>query len=103
VKLRAAFSPRFAHTTISLQKERTLADNSKEALERRASANFKKDERAKDGKKAMVDYEAEGRAVRAKTARLRALRLAKEAADNNQAVAMPVKQAKPLRKVPQTS
>jgi hypothetical protein len=79
-----------------------LADNSKEALERRASANFKKDEKAKDGKKAMVDYEADGRAVRAKTARLRALRLAKEAADN-EAVATPVKQAKPRRKVPQPS
>ena len=78
-------------------------DNSKEALERRASANFKKEEQAKDGKKAMLDYEADGRAVRAKTARLRALRLAKEAADNNKTVAMPVKQAKPRRKAPQTS
>jgi hypothetical protein len=78
-----------------LQKERTLADNSKEAVERRANANFKKEERAKDGKKAMVDYEAGGRAVRAKTAHLRALRLAKEAADNNEAVATPVNQAKP--------
>jgi hypothetical protein len=80
-----------------------LADNSKEALEARASANFKKEERAKDGRKAMGDYEADGRAVRAKTERLRALRLAKEAADNNEAVAMPVKQAKPRRKAPQTS
>jgi hypothetical protein len=41
----------------------TLANNSKEAVERRANANFKKEERAKDGKKAMVDYEADGRAV----------------------------------------
>jgi len=80
-----------------------LADNSKEALEARASANFKKEERAKDGRKAMGDYEADGRAVRAKTERLRALRLAKEAADNNEAVAMPVKQAKPRRKAPHTS
>jgi hypothetical protein len=78
-------------------------DNSKEALQRRASANFKNQERAKDGKKVMGDYEADARAVRAKTARLRALRLAKEAADTNEAVTMPVEQAKPRRTVSQTS
>jgi len=37
--------------------------------------------RAEDGKKAMADYEAQAAAVRAKTERLRALRLAREAAD----------------------
>ena len=78
-------------------------DNSKEALQRRASANLKKEERAKDGKKAVGDYEADARAVRAKTERLKALRLAKEAADINEAVTMPVKQAKPPRTVSQTS
>ena len=35
----------------------------------------------------MLDYEAEGRAVREKTARLRALRLDKEAAEKNEGVA----------------
>jgi hypothetical protein len=44
-----------------------------------AERNFKKDERDKDGRKAMTEYEAEARAIRAKTERLKALRLAKEA------------------------
>jgi hypothetical protein len=57
-----------------------LAADNKVAREK-AEASFKKEQRAKDGIKAMADYEAEGRAVREKTARLRALRLAKEAAD----------------------
>jgi hypothetical protein len=47
----------------------------------RAEASFKKEERAKDGAKAMAEYEAQGRAIRERTARLRALRLAKEVAD----------------------
>jgi hypothetical protein len=36
---------------------------------------------AEDGKKAMAEYEANAAAVRAKTEKLRALRLAKEAAE----------------------
>jgi hypothetical protein len=47
----------------------------------RAEASFRKEERAKDGAKAMMEYQASGRAVREKIARLKALRLAKEAAD----------------------
>ena len=47
----------------------------------RAEANFKKEERAKDGAKAMMEYLANGRLVRERTERLRALRLAKEAAE----------------------
>jgi len=47
----------------------------------RAEANFKKEERAKDGAKAMMEYQANSRMVREKTERLKALRLAKEAAD----------------------
>ena len=39
------------------------------------------EERATEGAKAMAEYRAEGEAERAKTVRLRALRLAKEAAD----------------------
>ena len=35
----------------------------------------------------MLEYETEGRAVREKTARLRALRLDKEAAEKNEGVA----------------
>ncbi len=51
----------------------------------RAEANFKKEERAREGAKAMMEYQANSRLVREKTARLRALRLAKEAADRERA------------------
>jgi len=46
----------------------------------RAEALFKKEVMAREGAKAMAEYEAERRAVREKTARLRALRLARDAA-----------------------
>ena len=45
-----------------------------------AEAEFKKTQRIQDGKKAMSEYEAEAAAVRAKTEKLRALRLARDAA-----------------------
>lgn len=64
-----------------------IMTNSKEALKKQADARFKKDERVRDGTKAMLEYESEGRVVREKTARLRALRLGKEAADKNEGVA----------------
>ena len=51
----------------------------------RAEANFRKEERAKDGAKAMTEYQANGRTVRENMERLRALRLAKEAADKGRA------------------
>jgi hypothetical protein len=51
----------------------------------RAEANFKKEERAKEGAKAMMEYQASNRIVREKTERLKALRLAKEAADKARA------------------
>ncbi|HEY6994168.1 MAG TPA: hypothetical protein VH397_10695 [Xanthobacteraceae bacterium] len=57
-----------------------MANNPKNALDR-AEASFKKDQRAREGAKAMAEYEAAGVAMREKTARLRALRLRKEAAD----------------------
>jgi hypothetical protein len=46
-----------------------------------AEAKFKKSERATEGAKAMSEYPAEREAERVKTERLRAQRLAKEAAD----------------------
>ena len=64
-----------------------IVTNSKEALKKQADARFKKDERVREGTKAMLEYETEGRAVREKTARLRALRLDKEAAEKNEGVA----------------
>jgi hypothetical protein len=45
----------------------------------RAERIFKQEEREREGRVAMSDYEAQGRAVRENMARLRALRLAKEA------------------------
>jgi len=47
----------------------------------RAEASFRKEERAKDGAMAMTEYQANIQLVREKTERLRALRLAKEAAE----------------------
>ena len=47
--------------------------------QQRAERNLKKEERAQDGRLAMIEYEVQARATRAKTVRLRALRLAKEA------------------------
>jgi hypothetical protein len=52
----------------------------------RAEASFKKEERAKDGAKAMMEYQANSRLVREKTEKLRALRLAKEAAESKRRV-----------------
>ena len=45
----------------------------------RAERIFKKEERALDGSAAMIEYQADAIATREKTARLKALRLAKEA------------------------
>ncbi len=44
-----------------------------------AQAQFAKTQRAEDGRKAMAEYEAAAIAMRAKTERLRALRLARDA------------------------
>jgi hypothetical protein len=57
----------------------------------RAERNFKKEERARDGRQAMIEYEVQARATREKTARLKALRLAEEA--QAQTEAPPAKQA----------
>ena len=59
----------------------------------RADAAFKKEERVREGAKAMLEYEAEGRAALKNTARLRALRLAKEAAEKSEEAAKPNKLA----------
>jgi hypothetical protein len=66
------------------QKEKTLATRASEARstenKARAEASFKKEERAKEGAKAMMEYQANGRVVREQMARLKALRRAKAAA-----------------------
>ena len=48
-----------------------------------AEKSFKREERTRDGRKAMTEHEARARAIREKTERLRALRLAKEAQERN--------------------
>jgi len=63
--------------------------NSDQARQR-AERNFKKEERAQDGRNAMIEYEAQAVTTRKKTTRLKALRLAKEA--QAQTEAPPAKQ-----------
>ena len=70
-----------------------MASDSDEVLKKRSDASFRKEERVKEGTKAKLEYEAEERAVLKKTERLRALRLAKEAADKSEEVA-----TKPLKR-----
>ena len=65
--------------------EMIVTKNSKEALKKRADARFKQEERVRDGRKAMTEYEAQVLAMREKTAHLKALRLAKEAQAQNEA------------------
>jgi hypothetical protein len=48
---------------------------------RRAETLFKKEQQLREAEKAMAEYQAELHAMREKTARLRALRLAREAAN----------------------
>jgi hypothetical protein len=57
----------------------------------RSDAQLKKMQRAEDGRKAMLEYEAERAAVQAKTERLRKLRLAREAELEKAAKAAPRK------------
>jgi hypothetical protein len=52
-------------------------------VRRRAEGSFKEQQRARHGRKAMTEYEAQARTIREKTARLKALRLAKEAQVRN--------------------
>jgi hypothetical protein len=63
----------------------------------RAEASFRKEERAKDGAKAMQEYQANSHALREKTERLKALRLAKEAADKKLEVAKKGATGKPQK------
>ena len=46
---------------------------------RRAEALFKKEQQSPEAQRAMAEYQAELQAIREKTARLRALRLARDA------------------------
>jgi hypothetical protein len=60
-----------------------MGDNSEEARAR-AEAKFQKQQKAAaEGTKATAEHEAQARAVDANTARLKSLRLTKEAADKD--------------------
>ena len=50
---------------------------------RRAETLFKKEQQVREAQQAMTEYQAGLRMMREKTARLRALRLARDAANNN--------------------
>ncbi len=52
-------------------------------VRQRAEQSFKQEEHVHDGRKAVTEYEARARAIREKTERLRALRLAKEAQEQS--------------------
>jgi len=62
-----------------LAPQKEMCMNSDEARTRAEKA-FRKEEQARAGAQAWLDYEAAARATQEKTARLRALRLAKQAA-----------------------
>jgi hypothetical protein len=66
--------------------EIALADNANKTA---ANSQFRKLRQAEDGKRAMLDYENSATAMRTKTARLRALRLAREAEEAAAAAAAP--------------
>jgi Rad3-related DNA helicase len=59
-----------------------------------ANAQFAKTQRANDAKKATSEYESAAAALRAKTERLKALRLARDAAAPPQAPAAPKRKTK---------
>jgi hypothetical protein len=56
--------------------------NSPETSDRASTALQKKEERLRDGQLAMSEYLADKRAMHERTARLRALRLARDAAND---------------------
>ncbi len=77
-----------------------MADNSKVD---RANAQFNKLQRAEDGKKAMSEYEADRIATRTKTERLKAMRLARDAAEKAAVPEEPAAKAKAPAKKKKTT
>ena len=70
--------------------------NSDQARQR-AEKSFKKETRARDGRAAMTGYEAQARVIREKTARLKALRLAKESQAQTEQPTLPQPKRRPAR------
>jgi hypothetical protein len=69
-KLHYGFGPATAEETFTLTPDRAR---------QRAEKSFKKEERGRDARSAMAEYEAQAAAIRKKTEHLKSLRLAKEA------------------------
>ena len=67
-------------------------------MERAQAAFHKKEAQAREGATAMAEYKAAANAERAKTERLKAMRLAKEAADREAAAKAPPPPPKPAAK-----
>jgi hypothetical protein len=74
-----------------VEKDGEMADKSNK---HEANAQFAKINRANDAKKAMSEYETAAAALRAKTERLKALRLARDAAAPAPAAPAPKRKAK---------
>jgi hypothetical protein len=71
----------------------------KDEAQAKAEASFKrKEEQAREGKVAMAEYEAASRLMRERTAKLRELRLAREASEAAEAAANPKPKPKPAPK-----
>jgi hypothetical protein len=71
-----------------------ISDKARQQAER----NFKQEERRRDGRQAMIEYEVQARATREKTARLKVLRLAKEAQAQSEAPAQKQPERHPARR-----
>ena len=74
-----------------------MSKSAKEEAQAKAEASFKrKEDQARDGKKAMAEYEAGRIAMRERTAKLRAQRMARDAEEAAEAEAAAA--AKPAKK-----
>jgi len=74
-----ARTSKFLSGKISTEDGYMISDRARQ----RAEKSFRQEERAREGREAMAEYEARARAIREKTARLKALRLAKETEAQN--------------------
>jgi hypothetical protein len=75
-----------------------VKNNSAEAQKKQAERSFKQVERARDGQKATAEYEVQARATRAKTERLKALRLANETQARTEAPPVEPTKQRPARR-----
>lgn len=66
-------------------------------MDKKQSTAERKERAAVEGRKALAEYEANGIAVRKNMERLKALRLEKEAAEREAALAAPPPEAKPKK------